>query len=139
MESRSVAVPAKKENINSLIFFAEDFFTKADCPRKIITNFCIALDEAAANICSYAYPDSKCGNMELKCEYSALAGRYSVIISDRGVPFDPLGFPAADVSSKASERTVGGLGIHIVRTLMNEVSYTYKDGCNILKLTQKIK
>lgn len=136
--SESAAVAAEKENIETLTKFAEDFLVRAKCPKEMITDFCIVIDEAAANICSYAYPAGDVGTVSMCCRFDRERGEYGVSFSDSGVPFDPLKAPAADTSAPASERAIGGLGIHIMRTLMDDISYEYSDGYNILCMTKRI-
>jgi len=131
-------VGAEKENIKKLIEFAEDFFVRTKCPKGIITDFCIAIDEAAANICSYAYPKGTVGTISLICRFDKTFGEYGVSFSDSGIPFDPLEASAADTSAPVSERAIGGLGIHIMRTLMDDIKYEYSDGRNILSMTKRI-
>ncbi len=134
----SVTAAAEKENIEKLIAFAEDFLVRAKCPKDMITDFCVAIDEAAANICSYAYPAGAGGTVSLSCRFDKALGEYGVSFSDSGIPFDPLKAPAADTSATASERAIGGLGIHIMRTLMDDMRYEYSDGRNILSMTKRI-
>lgn len=136
--SERVTMGAEKENIKKLIEFAEDFFVRTKCPKDIITDFCIAIDEAAANICSYAYPVGTAGTISLNCRFDKALGEYGASFSDSGIPFDPLGAPAADTSAPASERTIGGLGIHIIRNLMDDIRYEYSEGRNILSITKRL-
>lgn len=135
--SEHITVGAEKENIEKLIRFAENFFARAECPKDIITDFCVAIDEAAANICSYAYPEGAAGTVTMSCRFDKALGEYGIDFSDSGIPFDPLGVPAADTSAPASERKIGGLGIHIMRALMDDVRYEYLGGCNILRMTKR--
>lgn len=135
--SASVTVKAEKNNITVLINFTKNFFIRLQCPCDKTTNFCIAVDELAANICSYAYPDGTVGVISLKCEYNAAGGKYIVTLSDKGKPFDPLAAPTADILSPVGKRAIGGLGIYIVRKLMDEIGYDYRGGCNIIRLIQK--
>lgn len=64
----------------------------------------------------------------------------SVVITfiDQGVPYDPLAKEDPDVTLSAEERDIGGLGIYIVKKNMNEITYEYKDGKNILKIRKEI-
>ncbi len=136
--SEKVTVGAEKENIEKLTQFAEDFFVRAKCPKDMITDFCVVIDEAAANICSYAYPVGTAGTMSLSCRFDKALGEYGVSFADSGIPFDPLEVPAVDTSAPASERAIGGLGIHIMRTLMDDIRYEYSDGRNILSMMKRI-
>ncbi len=136
--SKSITVGAEKENIEKLIKFAEDFFVGTGCPKSIITDFCVAIDEAAANICSYAYPDGSAGTIFMSCRFDKTLKKYGVDFADSGIPFDPLKAPAADITVSVSERAIGGLGIHIMRNLMDEMRYEYSNGRNVLRMTKRI-
>ena len=61
------------------------------------------------------------------------------IIIDSGIPFDPTKKEEVDITMSAEERPIGGLGIHLVREIMDTVNYEYKDNKNILTLSKKIK
>ncbi|MDD7430184.1 MAG: SpoIIE family protein phosphatase, partial [Oscillospiraceae bacterium] len=164
--SDSITVDANTENIRAIIGFAEDSLNKMKCPPSKITCFCIALDEIAANICLYAYPEGSSGAVKeplikgeaivsdarksvtesvvkrfeqrfinIKCGHSSTDKKYTMVISDNGIPFNPLSAPKADTTAALCERAAGGLGIHIVRNLMDEVSYKYEKGRNILTVS----
>ncbi|MCM1022903.1 MAG: SpoIIE family protein phosphatase [Prevotella sp.] len=129
--SDSVTLAAEKENIPALNEFAENCLARLKCPEDKITKFVTAVEEAAANICG-AYPEEKKGTVTLQCLYDRKKRRYSVVISDTGARFNPLLAPKAD-----TDCPVGGLGIHIVRQLMDDVRYRYSGGKNILTMSLK--
>lgn len=135
----SITVQAEKGNIRKLSDFAESCLTRLRCPEDIITGFKIAIDEAAANVCGYAYPDGKRGTVTLSCLYERKKRRYSVIISDYGVPFNPVLAPSAKIDGTAAERKIGGLGIHIIKELTDDVRYRYSGGKNILTMSINAK
>ncbi|MCR4860210.1 MAG: ATP-binding protein [Bacteroidales bacterium] len=96
----------------------------------------LALEEAVANVMQYAYPKGTSGLVEVR---AALAGRLlRFVISDSGVPFDPTKRPDADITQGVEERPIGGLGIFLVRRLMDSVSYARESGKNELTLIKKI-
>ena len=136
---RAMTVQAEKENIKKLSDFAESCLARLKCPEDKIVSFKIAIDEAAANVCGYAYPDGKTGTVTLKCLYERKKRRYSVIISDSGVPFNPILAPRAKLDGTAGERKIGGLGIHIIKELTDDVRYRYSGGKNILTMSIKDK
>ena len=96
----------------------------------------LALEEAVTNVIMYAYPDDVDGKMELRATYEA--PRLEFVLADWGVPFDPTSKGEVDVNLAAEDRPVGGLGIHLVRNLMDSVKYERKDGKNILTMTKII-
>lgn len=135
----SITVQAEKENIKKLSDFAESCLRRLKCPEENIISFKIAIDEAAANVCGYAYPDGKTGTVTLKCLYERKKHRYSIIVSDSGVPFNPILAPKAKLDGTAEERKIGGLGIHIIKELTDNVRYRYSGGKNILTMSIKDK
>ena len=96
----------------------------------------LALEEAVSNVMLYAYPNEKSGQVMVESWRSK--GNIYFTISDSGVPFDPTAQQEADITLSAEERAIGGLGIHLVRQLMDEISYERQDGKNILTLAKKL-
>ena len=96
----------------------------------------IAIDELFGNIAHYAYnPDVGPATVQVEVTEEPLA----VIITfiDQGVPYDPLAKADPDVNLSLEEREAGGLGIFMVKKTMDEISYEYRDGQNILKIKKK--
>ena len=92
----------------------------------------LALEEAVTNVMLYAYPD---GPGRVLVEFTP---PMTFTITDSGIPFDPTKKEDADISLSAEERPIGGLGIFLVRQIMDEVSYERKDNKNILTLVKKL-
>jgi len=90
----------------------------------------VALDEMLSNIIKYGFADD--GIHEINVRLSVFEATVVAEIEDDGQPFDPLELPAPDVDAPLEERKVGGLGIHIVRTLMSKVEYARIGGRNRL-------
>ena len=96
----------------------------------------LALEEAVTNVMMYAYPAGESGTVEI--EVDAREDRMVFRQTDAGVPFDPTAAPAADITLGVEERPIGGLGIFLVRQIMDSVVYERRDGRNILTLTKNI-
>jgi len=96
----------------------------------------LAIEEAVVNVMNYAYPMGTIGTVSIKASLSDQA--ITFVISDSGTPFDPTAKSEADTTLSAEERPIGGLGIHLVRQLMDSINYEYTDGYNVLTLTKKI-
>ena len=96
----------------------------------------LALEEAVTNVIMYAYPKDSDGLVDIE----AIMRKKSLdfIITDSGVPFDPTTVPVADVTLGVEERPIGGLGIFLVRKIMDTVNYSRVDGKNILSMTKTI-
>jgi serine/threonine-protein kinase RsbW len=96
----------------------------------------LAVEEALANICLYAYPASK-GEVEVRCMQDET--RHLLIeLIDSGIPFDMLARPAPDFTLDAAQRPLGGLGIPLIRTLMDNTTYHREGTRNILRLTARL-
>ena len=87
-----------------------------------IPKIILAIDEACTNIALYAYPERK-GYIRLACWLDH--GDFVISIEDKGKPFNPCSVPPPRFDVSLNERKVGGLGIHLMRKLMDEISYTY--------------
>lgn len=96
----------------------------------------LAVEEAVVNVMNYAYAEGTTGYVDIE---TALAGDViTIVISDRGTPFDPTTCAEVDTTLSAEERPIGGLGVHLIRQIMDTVSYKRQDNCNILTLTKNI-
>lgn len=95
----------------------------------------LILEEALVNVVSYAYPEGVSGEITLTIRHDDIAEKLIFEIADEGTPFDPTAAPAPDQSADAEDRPIGGLGIHLVRTLSDNVQYARSEGRNILTIT----
>ena len=99
-------------------------------------NLNLALEEAVTNVINYAYPPGTEGTVEVR----ATVGDHSLqfTLCDEGKPFDPTAAPEVDTTQGVAQRKIGGLGIHLVRMIMDTVRYEWKNGKNILTMTKNI-
>ncbi len=128
------AVPEKLEEVQT---FVEERLAETDCPPKALMQISVAVEEIFVNIASYAYAPDK-GRAKVRVEVSGDPVRVAITFVDHGIPYDPLAREDPDVSVPAEEREVGGLGIFMTKELMDDVTYTYRDGQNILTLTKNL-
>lgn len=97
----------------------------------------LAIEEAVVNVMNYAYPKGQTGNVVL--EAYANEERLKFVITDSGTPFDPTAQAEPDVNADLDDRPIGGLGIFLVRNLMDSVNYERVGGENILTLRKMLK
>ena len=97
----------------------------------------LALEEWVANVIGYAYPKGMRGHVEVTADVSD--GVLTLVIKDHGMPFDPTQQAEVDVDANLNDRAIGGLGIYLVRTIMDTVTYERTaDGYNRLVLTKNV-
>lgn len=134
---KELTVEATVESIPVITEFVDEQLEQFDCPMKAQAQINIAIDELFSNIVHYAYNP---GTGPATVRVEVVEEPLSVIITfiDQGVPYDPLAKADPDVTLSAEEREIGGLGIYIVKKNMNEITYEYKDGKNILKIRKEI-
>lgn len=126
---------ASDSALSSAIHFVEEELEKVDCPPGLVIKITVAVEEIFVNIAHYAYP-GKNGDICLSVEKSD--GGVIIGFRDKGIPFDPLANCDPDVSLPVDERGIGGLGIFMVKKMMDRISYAHKNGENILTLEKKI-
>ncbi len=96
----------------------------------------VALDEIISNVIRHGWKDS--GEHQLHVRISRVEDELRVEVEDDAAPFNPLEVPAPDITKPLEERPVGGLGIHLVRQLMDGLEYRRLDGKNLLIMKKKI-
>ena len=98
----------------------------------------LALEEWVANVINYAYPKGMRGHVEVTADVSDHV--LTLVIKDHGTPFDPTQHAEVDIDAELDERSIGGLGIHLIRTIMDSVDYERTaDGYNRLTLKKEVK
>lgn len=134
---KELTLAATVENIETVTEFVNAQLELLDCPIKAQMQIDIAIDELFGNIAHYAY-NTEVGSATVRVE--VIEAPLAVIITfiDNGVPYDPLGKDDPDITLSAEEREIGGLGIYMVKQSMDEITYEYKDGQNILKIKKNI-
>ena len=131
----SVQFSAKFEYLDEIRDFVGDIARAGGFGDKDIYNIQLAADEAASNIIEHAYEGVSNGLLELSCEVKN--GSIIIIMVDHGESFDPSAIPMPDLKADLSERKIGGLGIFLMRKLMDEVHYESKSTVNILTMIKR--
>ncbi|BED92417.1 MAG: ATP-binding protein [Candidatus Paraimprobicoccus trichonymphae] len=103
--------------------------------KSIIEKTLVACEEIFVNISNYAYKNEK-GSILVKMVYEN--NKLKVIFVDKGIKFDPTKYDDTDINKNFKEKKIGGLGIYIVKNVMDNVKYKYCSGNNILILTKKV-
>lgn len=137
-EEKKLTVEASLVNLDLVLAFVEKELEAASCPAKIQGQICVALEELYVNIANYAYEGQTGECIICLCISTDGNGkRLELILKDKGKPFNPLDKADPDISLSAEDRPIGGLGIFMVKKIMDEVSYSYQEGFNCLTLVKK--
>lgn len=135
---RHIQIPAIVENWNLVHDFLQEFIDEMKIDRKIKSNVLLSSEEIFVNIARYAYPGSQ-GDVLVDIGFSPQEGIIQVKFRDAGIPFDPTKWGVPDIHQSLEERKIGGLGIFMVRKMMDEMQYFYEDGANNLLIIKKMK
>ena len=129
----TITLPARIDSLPRGLALVVECATAAGLLPQRVMEIELAVEEALANICLYAYPNSH-GEVEVRCTLDET--RHLVIeLIDAGIPFDMLARPAPDFTLDAAQRPIGGLGIPLIRALMDNATYHREGTRNILRLT----
>ena len=121
------------QELNKLEPFLNDFFEQENLDSVLMPQLNLALEEAATNVIMYAYPKGENGTMELALKMAD--GQIRAVLTDSGVPFNPLEQEEVNLDVSLDERQIGGLGIHLIKEIMDKVEYAREDGRNVLRMT----
>ncbi len=105
---------------------------------EMLMNLNLVMEEMVSNVIFYAYPEDVKADIELLAEYSADNKELTFVLSDQGEEFDPTAMVAADPNVNPAERQIGGMGIFIVKNIMNHVTYQRLEGKNLLTMKKSI-
>ncbi len=135
---KKMKVVALQQNLHAVLEFIEKILDEAECPLAIKMRITLAAEETFINIASYAYPEDSPGPVELSVGITDEPRSIVLTFEDQGKPYNPLAKDDPDVTLSVDKRRIGGLGIFLTKKTMDNVSYEYRDGRNILKLTKLI-
>ena len=126
-----LTLQASVDNLNRVLEFVDGQLEVMGCPMKKQMQIDVAVEELFVNIASYAYvPGTGQATIRVEQEPSMV----SITFVDSGIPYNPLAKEDPDVTLSAAERQIGGLGIYMAKKSMDDISYRYEDGKNILTI-----
>ena len=134
---RSITVSAVEEDPDPIIDFVGEELAQHDCPPRTLYQIEVAIEEILVNIVNYAGLTADDG-VEVRCEVLDDPLRVVVQFLDGGVPFDPLASADPDTTPEGLMDREGGLGIFMVKKLMDGVSYAYENGKNTLTILKNL-
>ena len=134
---KELTLEAVKENITAVTMFVDEQLESFECSMKAQMQLDVAVDELFANIANYAYPGGV-GNATIQIEFEPSERMVSITFIDSGIPYDPLKKPDPDVTLSAEERSIGGLGIFLVKKTMDDMTYRFENNQNLVTIRKKI-
>ena len=133
---RSITLTNDIQQVPQLAEFIDDVCEAMGFDELTTMQMNLAIEEAVVNVMNYAYPEGTTGSVNI--EVQANDARLKFVISDSGKHFDPTSVAEADTTLSAEDRSIGGLGIYLVRQLMDSVNYERIGGFNVLTLRKKL-
>jgi anti-sigma regulatory factor (Ser/Thr protein kinase) len=132
--SCEIRIDNNLSEITRVADMVDEFAARHQLPEQVLFALNVVLDEIINNIISYGYEDA--GHHEIAVRVALRPGNVEAVVEDDGKPFDPLAAPAPDLTS--AQREPGGVGLHFVRNLMDEVTYIRRDGINYLRMMKRL-
>lgn len=136
--TRELTLEADMTNLNRVLSFVDSRLEAAECDPSIQMVIDLAVEELFTNVASYAYAPGK-GPVTIRVKTDGTGGIAEIVFTDRGVPYDPLKQTGPNLDGDIESRRIGGLGIYMVKNSMDDMSYEYRDGNNVLTIRKKIR
>ena len=133
---RQITLPNDVQEVPQLNVFVDEVCEQVDFDMSTTLKLNLAIEEAVVNVMNYAYPAGEKGDVDIE---AMINDEYLVfVISDSGTPFDPTAKAEVDTTLSVEERGIGGLGIHLIRQIMDTINYKRVNGMNVLTLRKKL-
>jgi serine/threonine-protein kinase RsbW len=130
--SLRLILPAKLENLEKLIESVSGCARELGFDQKRVSEIELAAEEALINIINYSYPERP-GEIEINCKLDGCS--FIIELIDAGIPFDVTSLPDPDITADIDDRKIGGLGVFLLKRVMDRVDYRRENDRNILSLT----
>ena len=134
---KEMNIEATIDNIPTVTAWVDEQLEALDCPMKAQMQIDIAIDELFSNIARYAY-NPETGPATVRVEVAENPMAVVITFIDKGIPYDPLKQEDPNTHLPAEEREIGGLGIFMVKKMLDNVEYEYTNNCNKLTLTKNL-
>ena len=135
--SISVRLPVDLREIERLNKIVRQFGDLHEVPSRTLYAVNLALDEVVTNVVRHGFEDPS--GQEILAEVTVKGEDLTTVVADPGRAFNPLDVPPPDLHAPLAERTLGGLGVHLVRSLMDSVEYRRDNGKNVLTMRKRVR
>lgn len=136
MTSLTLRIPGTFDAIRPATEQAEAWLAEQQVSFEAMYLASLTIEELVTNCIKYGYTDPEDHTIDVA--FSVDDGVLTIDVTDDGNPFDPLHAPRPDLSLAAEDRPIGGLGLHLLRELSDEVTYERRDGTNRLRLVKRM-
>ena len=133
---KEIIIKNQVDELERVNQFVEEIGEELGLDMELQMNLNLVMEEMVSNVIFYAYPEGKTAEIELLAESDGK--ELTFVLSDKGKEFDPTAKADADPDVNPAERDIGGMGIYIVKNIMNEVSYQRLEGKNLLTMKKSI-
>lgn len=130
----SISVQASTKHLAKVRDFVAKHATEFGFNKQDVADIRLAVDEAYTNIIKHAYKNNEQKTVDIKLEYNS--NRFWIILLDTGDAFDPSNYSTPDVRQKIKEKKRGGVGVYLIRKLMDDVEYHTKGSINEIRMTK---
>ena len=134
---KELLLTASDETLYTVLDAITEELGKYECPEDVRTQILISAEEIFVNIAHYAYGGEP-GEATVTIEVSSQPKICTVVFKDKGTPYNPLEKEDPDTTLSADERQIGGLGVFMVKTMMDSVGYKYEDGSNVFTMSKAL-
>jgi serine/threonine-protein kinase RsbW len=133
---KELVLPAKTSELDKVLGFVDGILAEAGAEEETRALIAIVAEEIFVNIASYAY-GTKSGDVSIKCDIDPDLSEITITMADSGIPYNPLLRKDPDIGMSAEDRPIGGLGIYMVKEMMDLAAYEYRDSMNILTVKKR--
>ena len=137
MSTKNLILPNDVQEVPKLAAFVDEVCEAAGLDMSTTMQMNLAIEEAVVNVMEYAYPEGTKGEVRIEAQTHDTYVEFT--LTDDGKPFNPTEKGEVDITLSAEERSIGGLGIMLVKHYMDDTKYKYVDGQNVLTLRKNLK
>lgn len=137
MSEASIELPGEAARLGEITAFLQAFWQSEGLPEDEAFPFELSLEELFMNVAMHGTSDAA-SPPRVRMSLNRCVDRVELVFRDEGSPFDPLSLPPPDLSEDIESRRVGGLGVFLVREMMDEVEYRLEDGWNCMRIAKRL-